>query len=76
MTHKLISDTGVGTWDKACAYYNQLGLADYVIGMQYENMVTHVVFKVPDEKVPAVWRKLGKNMGDCPIQLNEQGKPK
>lgn len=73
---RLISNGSGGSLHDACKLYNQLGLADYVIVMQPTDGSTTTVFKVPDEKVPAVWRLLGKNMALCPIQLNEQGRPK
>ena len=68
---KLITHNGGNAHD--CAQFsNIIGLADYVHQfVMGSGSQCVIVFKVPDEKVREVWRKLGKEMEHCPIQLQE-----
>ena len=73
-THKLIQDTQPSDM-VVCAHYNMLGVADYVIGMQFSDRIITTTFKVPNDKVAAVWRKLGRDPLLCPYNpenKNEQ----
>lgn len=60
--------TIVGTLEQVCSLWNLHGLADFVIGLQHVEDRVVTVFKVPNEKVPAVWRKLGRDPLTCPVQ--------
>lgn len=69
---KLITVTTNGTVKQACVHINTHNLAEYVFVMQFSGFgqVT-TVLKVPDEKVPAVWRKLGLDPLTCPVQIKD-----
>lgn len=65
-----------GGAEVAVNHYNMLGMADYAISMyrhEHHNGAPYTVtiFKVPDEKVPAVWRKLGRDPLTCPVQMKD-----
>lgn len=69
---KLLEVTCSGTTASACTYFNQLGLADYVICAQFNGFGrTVAVLKVPNLEVPAVWQKLGRSAETCPVQYTK-----
>lgn len=70
-TSKLISYSTCGNLHDACNVHNQLGMSDYVVTMQCTGNHTVTVFKVPNEKVPAVWRKFGLDPLTCPITMKD-----
>jgi len=71
MKHKLIYDRRAGGYSAICSLYNQLGVAEFVITMDHNEGFTHSVLRVPDEKVIVTWRKLGKDMHNCPVEPNK-----
>jgi hypothetical protein len=74
-TSKLISVVLRSSVPAACTHFNTLGMGDYLVSMvpyhdphmPYTDMSVSV-FRVPNEKVPAVWRKLGRDPLTCPVQ--------
>ena len=67
MTHKIVHHRVAGILPAAAAFCNSLNLAEYAIQFVIEPNFVTLVLRVPNEKVVAVWRKLGHPMYNCPI---------